>query len=824
MSEVYGPDAPSDRTQEQAVAICMNYWREAHGGTKTSVDDLYDSTPSVDEGESESDYMDRCSSELASEFEDADEEAILTACEQSWTDYAEQDSFKSKPGIKSGKRRKRTTKQAEDPEPGESYDDFMNRCTSELMDSDEIQQEEADSLCQEAWDESEVSQEESYKPKPGVTNFKTHSGKVSGMEFILSDETPDRLGDIISASGWDLENFQKNPIALFNHNSNFPIGRWHGLKAADGALRGHLEMAPKGTSERIDEIRKLIEAGILRAVSVGFKPIERKPRTGPKDEYLGDYYVKQELVETSLVSVPANPNALAVAKSLNISPATMDMVFAGTGKRDTVPKRRSMGGFARSQRRQQRSRAMTLAQRIIDIQSAITDRKTKLDEHLQKLDDSNVSDADLQTSNDLNAEIARLEKQHGTLVESEKLLGASVAANGKGNGKAVVVHATPKNGKEVPLTSTIGKKDLDLLDYLVRAGTVAYVAKNWGKNPQEVALAIYGDDEPTRFMTDLVLRAASAPAMTTVVGWAAELVQQTYVAMMPTLMPKGILTRLGARGMTLTFGRAGKINIPTRSRTPSIAGSFVGEGQAIPVRQGAFTSQALTPKKMAVITTWTREMDEHSVPAIEGILREAIQADTTVAVDSVLIDANPATTIRPAGLLNGVAAQTPTAGGGIAAVVGDLKLLIGSLTTATFGNIRSPTWLMNPTDMLSLSLISATGTGVFPFKEEVANGNLLTIPIIDSGTIPAKTVVLVDAADFVVVGGEAPRFEISDQATLHMEDTAPADLVGPGSPGTVAAPQRSLFQTDSLALRMIMPLNWVQRRAGTIAWTQNVTW
>jgi hypothetical protein len=37
-------------------------------------------------------------------------------------------------------------------------------------------------------------------------------------------------------------------------------------------------------------------------------------------------------------------------------------------------------------------------------------------------------------------------------------------------------------------------------------------------------------------------------------------------------------------------------------------------------------------------------------------------------------------------------------------------------------------------------------------------------------------------------------------------------------------PQRSLFQTDSIALRMIMPLNWVQRRAGTVAWVQNVAW
>jgi HK97 family phage major capsid protein len=310
--------------------------------------------------------------------------------------------------------------------------------------------------------------------------------------------------------------------------------------------------------------------------------------------------------------------------------------------------------------------------------------------------------------------------------------------------------------------------------------------------------------------------------MTTVTGWAAELVQTQWTDLMPLLMPKAILTRLAPKGLTLSFGATGRIIIPTRSRTPSLAGSFVGEGLAIPVRQGMFTSQTLTPKKLAVISTWTREMGDHSIPAIEGLIRQAIQEDTSVATDSVLIDANPATVIRPAGLLNGVAATAATAGGGIGAIIGDLTALIGAIALSTYGNVRAPVWLMNPTDILRVSLAQAPNTGIFPFKEEIAQGTLNNIPLIDSATVPTKTMILVDAADFVVVGGEAPRMEMSDQATLHMEDTNPTDLVA--SPSTVAAPQRSLFQTDSLALRMIMPLNWVQRRAGTVAWTQSVTW
>ena len=61
-------------------------------------------------------------------------------------------------------------------------------------------------------------------------------------------------------------------------------------------MRGHLELAPAGTSERIDEIRKLVEAGILQAVSVGFHPLEKEPMDDKADKYFGPFkYLKQEL-------------------------------------------------------------------------------------------------------------------------------------------------------------------------------------------------------------------------------------------------------------------------------------------------------------------------------------------------------------------------------------------------------------------------------------------------------------------------------------------------------------------------------------------------
>jgi HK97 family phage major capsid protein/HK97 family phage prohead protease len=755
-------------------------------------------------GESQSDWMSRCVPDMMGTHGGTKrpQDQAVAACLQMWRDKAKK-------------------KQVDPPRDDESFHDFLDRCIDDGYDDDE---------CVVVWESSKLIGDD------GVVH-KTHAASVTEMEFVLSDETVDRMGEVVSSDGWDIASFQKNPIALFSHDPRFPIGKWHDLRVEGKALRGRLQLAPEGTSERIDEIRRLIDADILKAVSVGFRPTQSEP-LDPESRglFAPQRYLKQELVECSLVSVPANPNALAVVKALKISPATVDLVFAKHGNRDQTRRLGLVGKHARTPNTGKEKDIMSsLAQRIIDVETKLVDRKDQLSAHWMKTDETNVSDADLEISTGLNAEIAQLDKQLASLVESEKLLAKTVDGNSGhvSRGRALTASTSFTIPHEVVVAEGIARaqpaKQPDFLDCVVRTATVAWAAKSRNRSFEEARQQIAADrpqynEENTKLMCDLVLRAASAPAMTTVAGWAAELVQQVYTDLMPLLMPHAIMTRLAARGLALSFGRAGRIIIPTRSRTPTIAGSFVGEGQAIPVRQGAFTSQTLTPKKMAVITTFTKEMEDHSIPAIEGILRDAIQTDTSVAVDSVLIDANPATTVRPPGLLNGVSVTTATAGGGLAALIGDIKVLIQALVASTYGNVRSPVFLMNPGDVLAASLVSAPNTGIFPFRDEVARGTLNGVPIIDSATVPVKTMILVDAADFVVAGGEAPRIDMSDQATLHMEDTTPLDLVGPGSPGAVAAPQRSLFQTDSLALRMILPLNWVQRRAGTIAWTQAITW
>lgn len=768
-------------------------------------------------GESQSEFMSRCVPDLMGDGKREQDQAVA-ACMSIW------------------REREKNVKWYPEPEQDEQEEDFIDRCVEELVDEEEFDEDNAQQICQVQWEDNQPYEfeaaprepRERREPRGSHVQHKTHAGAVNGMAFTLSDESPDRMGDVILSAGWQLDNFRRNPIALFNHLASFPIGKWTDLRVEKGALRGHLELAPAGTSDRIDEIRKLIDCGILKAVSVGFRPIDSQPRKSTEGQYLGETFTKQELVETSLVSVPANPNALAIAKSLKISADTLDLVFAEHGNKDGMRRRGGATGKHAETSRNRRGTAMSpLAQRIKDAHERIVVLRDKLTEHLKSVDDSNVTDDQLEITQELNAKIAQEEKGLAALKEAERNLAASVQKDDR----AVAIHTTTAVADRTTSARpfNVQPKKVDPVEYVVRAGTIAMIAHLSKRSIDDVRLAIaqhypwYGDDA-TKAYVEYVQRAATAPAMTSVAGWAAELVQTVYANFMETLMPKSVFPRLASMGLTLSFGRAGKISIPTRSRTPTIAGSFVGEGQPIPVRQGAFTAQVLVPKKMAVITVWTREIDEHSVPAIEGLLRQAIQEDTAVSLDSVLIDANAATAVRPAGLLNGVAALTATSGGGFPALVGDIKQLTGALITSTSGHIRSPAWLMNPQQLNSAGLIPAPNSGVFPFRDELARGSLQGYPVIDSGTVPLGTVVLVDAADFVVVGGDAPRFEVSDQATLHLDDTTPLPITSPGTPATVAAPVQSLWQTDSLALRLILPVNWALRRTGVVAWTQNVTW
>jgi len=122
----------------------------------------------------------------------------------------------------------------------------------------------------------------------------------------------DRSGDIIESSAWKkggLDNYQKNPILLFNHDYNKPIGKATSLTITS---RG-LEIEGK-ISKSAGHIAEMVKEGILSAFSVGF----RVKDADWMDETEGYRIKDAELFEVSVVSVPANQGAIfSVTKSFD---------------------------------------------------------------------------------------------------------------------------------------------------------------------------------------------------------------------------------------------------------------------------------------------------------------------------------------------------------------------------------------------------------------------------------------------------------------------------------------------------------------------------
>lgn len=647
------------------------------------------------------------------------------------------------------------------------------------------------------------------------------------FEYVMSDETVDRVGDVIEAAGWNLREFKKNPIALFAHSSRDIVGQWEHVRIEGKRLIGRLKMAAAGTSPLVDTLRSLIEQRILKAVSVGFEPQEAVPIHADRP-YGPQRFKKQTLFECSLVAIPANPNALSLAKSLSDSDRAL--LFAEPGnqpQRDRTP--RAEPGKTSPLRK---GHAMSgLANRIQESQAIIIglrDLHTPLAKRIAG-DGEELTDDEAGEFDRLSAELEAEEKNLGRLRQAER----SIA------GKSIIV---PDGGRQAaPAISTSGvltARKGRPMDLLVRMGVASLLA-HANRQPMSAVL-----EKHYKEADDLaaVVKAVTNPAMTDVAGWAAELVDTAIADFLEELRPRSVYAQLAPKGLKFSFDRNGVIKIPRRNYTPNapgdLRGAFVGEGQPIPVRRGSFGSLSLYPYKMAVISTFSKEIAARSTPAIEGLIRTFIIEDTAVAIDTALLD-NVALVagVRPAGLLNGVTPTAGAAGANMDAVIKDITALTAPFVAANAAD--NIVLIMNPSDAMRLGLIT-NAVGDFAFRDEIARGTLLGFSLIQSTTVPAKTVIAVRASDFASATGDTPEFDVSDQATIHEEDGGypanqampdPAVAPGPlpivsGPTGTpvAATPVRSLWQTASLGVRMLLDMSWGMRRAGMVTAVNAITW
>lgn len=607
------------------------------------------------------------------------------------------------------------------------------------------------------------------------------------LDFVISDGSLDRHGTRINPKGWDLRNFKKNPIALFGHDSRFPIGMWSNIRTEGDKLVATLKLAAKGTSDRIDEIISLVEQGVLRATSVGFNVI--KFGTAGKDEF---DFLEQELLETSVVSVGSNTNALAKARALNVSRETLSLVFGepANERRETA---RNPGATAANPSQNTRPKAMkTIAQRIEDAQTAFNTARDAYANHIA------AEDYDIEQANVLKDEKNAREARLASLKEAEQQLGIETVQRAPAAAPAV--------------RRPLGQDEVKPSDLIVRAALCHFVARATNQSLTKVLEDRYRGHEATAIMT----RADATIATTTVSGWASQLVQTATDELLDLLSPFSIYPALSMKGIKVTFNNnQGAITIPSISTDAALAGGFVLEGDPIPVGRFTTTSISLAPHKFGIITTLSKEAAKYTTPALEAVLRKSILRRTAITLDGLLLDATAGSTTRPAGLLNGVSATATGYGGGdYQAVIADINALMAPFDTANAG--RAMVLIMHPAQARKLAMMPGPD-GTFGWADRF----LSQFTVLVSTNATAARLIAVDAEDFATATGDTPEFDVSEQATLHMSD-APGELVT--AAGSVNDPMRSLYQTNSMAIRMLLPLTWKMRRSGMVGWIDGTTW
>jgi HK97 family phage prohead protease len=143
------------------------------------------------------------------------------------------------------------------------------------------------------------------------------------IRFVFSDGSVDRAGDSIDPAGWDIASFLKNPVALWAHDSySPPIGRASNVGPAGGKLMGDIEFMPPEISAFADSVYRMVQGGYVKAVSVGFIPLEYS-FVNEQDRPFGIDFKRQELLEISVCPVPCNPNALQEARAKGIDTAPL---------------------------------------------------------------------------------------------------------------------------------------------------------------------------------------------------------------------------------------------------------------------------------------------------------------------------------------------------------------------------------------------------------------------------------------------------------------------------------------------------------------------
>jgi HK97 family phage major capsid protein/HK97 family phage prohead protease len=592
-----------------------------------------------------------------------------------------------------------------------------------------------------------------------ILSLKKLDGAERTISGVASTPTADRHGDIFEPLGATFT----NPLPLLlHHDSERPVGRAT-LRATRTGIVFEATIpdikSAGALRDRVTETCDLIDAGLIRAVSIGYRVLSDGVQFLKSG---GRHLLKTEICELSLVTIPANAETTIHAIKSFDAPH-----LAAFG--------RTQPGVS-GQPLRVSSMKQTTAEQITNCEHKRASLVAAMTELMTKASDSGTTlDAEQGDEYDgLDTQVKSLDADLRRLRTLEQLnANAAVPANG-GNG-----HARPFGSVSIVSNAPKGQAFIRMVKTLVEAKGDSYRAFEISKQYKDPGV-------------ELMVKAAVAPGSTLDPAWAQALVQinQLTGEFIDLLRPATILGKI-----------PGLTRVPFNTQVPiqTAGGTYkwVGQAKSKPVGKLQFGTATLGMAKAAGIIVLTDELIKSSNPSAEEIVKRDMVAGIAQFLDQQFTDPAVAEVAQtsPASITNGAgtAASQDDPAKDLGAIISffngqnvplkGITILMSSQNAYAMGVSRNP---------LGQSLFAGVG---------IDGGSANGVSIIASNTVGDKVIGLVP--EYILYADDGGvQIDVSREATLQMND-APAT---PADPAT--AVWTSMFQDNLTALRAERFINW----------------
>lgn len=606
---------------------------------------------------------------------------------------------------------------------------------------------------------------------------------------VATTPEPDRSGDVIEPLGVSF----KNPLPLLlYHDAKKPVGWTKFKKPTKDGIEFEASLPtieePGALRDRVEEAWQSVKAGLISGVSIGFRSIEE----AFNNDTGGFRFLQTEVVELSLVTVPAN--ASATIHSIK----QLDLAASG---RHTP----GVTGTSTVVRLQKAPQAMTIPEQITQFENTRAAKAARMNELMTKAGEtgSTLDPEQTEEYDTLGREVKSVDDHLVRLHDQEKMnitaatrvtsTTSSVVASDLRGGTSTAPVITVK--PNVPKGTAFARMCMAMAAGHGDSYKTLQHAKLWKDSTPEVEHMI---EHMWR------TKAAVAVGTTTDATWAGPLVVTTPLnEFLELLRPRTLLGQIpGLRQVPFN------VSVPTQTTGGTY--SWVGQNKPKPVTKADYSTVTVPFAKAAGIIVISEELAILSSPSAEGLVREEMIAGMAQFLDTQFVDPAKAVdaNVSPASITNGAATIASSGVTGAAAKV-DLASRVAVFAAANIP-LAGSVWLMNDSNAFGIAMsVNALGQPLFPGMT-AQGGTLFGMPVIVSNNVGLR-VILVHAPSILFADEGGVRIDVSREASVQM-DGAPTDTVD------ATTVYLSLWQRNLIGLKAERFITWIRARAAAVTY------